>query len=412
MKKYNSKSASEKREEIDQLVEMISTGVDEFIRSGRFTKILDNLSHFHRYSYNNSLLIVLQKPESSYVASYATWKNKFNRNVNSGEKGIKIFCPVKYKVKTEETVKKQLELEKQDEQVEVKEKSAEKTRLGFKVGYVFDISQTSQIEGKEVVELNPVKTLEGSIDDYKNFMKVIREVSPVPVELKEIRGEANGYFDPNAKLIAIKKDMSEKQTIKTSIHELAHAILHADKYKNDDMGFSRADKEIQAESTAYVVSKHFGIDTSDYSFGYVASWAGDSERIKNNLEVVQGAADRIITEMEESFMKLEEEQYEARSMNTEELAKALDGFVKELDPYEYADTENYSGENYNRIFSDVMHGRMYGYREYLDDVIREDDRAEIKQRAESLMQSIDMYVEDHAEEIEMMNECNRSRMRL
>lgn len=409
MTKYKSKSASEKREEIDKLVNMISAGADEFIRSGRFIKILDNLSKFHQYSYNNSLLIFLQKPEASYVASYATWKNQFNRQVNSGEKGIQIFCPVKYKVKTEEK-DESFKSKEQDEQAGEKEKS--KTKLGFKIGYVFDISQTSQIAGKEIVELSPVKNLDGSIDGYRDFMKTIREVSPVPVEMKAIRGETNGYFDPEARMIAIRDGMSEKQTIKTGIHELAHAILHADKVKNDEMEFTRADKEVQAESTAYVVSKHFGIDTSDYSFGYVASWDGDPERIRNNLEVIRDAADRIITEMEDAFMKLEnEKRYEAKSMNTEELAKALDGFVKELDPYEYADMENYSGGNYNRIFSDVMHGRMYGYREYLEDVIKEDDRLDVKERAESLMQSIDMYVEDHAEEIEMMNECSRSRMR-
>ena len=412
MTKYKSKSASEKREEIDKLVNMISTGTDEFIRSGRFTKILDNLSQFHQYSYNNSLLILLQKPEASYVASYANWKTKFNRQVNNGEKGIQIFFPVKYHVKTEESTDNNLKAEEKIEVTEEKEDASEKTRLGFKIGYVFDISQTSQIAGKEVIELSPVKVLEGSIDKYKDFIKAIREVSPVPVEMTAIRGEVNGYFDSVAKMIAIKEGMSEKQTIKTGIHELTHAILHADTKKNDEMGFSRADKEIQAESTAYVVSKHFGIDTADYSFGYVASWAGDPERIKNNLEVVRDASDRIITEMEDSLMRIQsEKESEVKKMNTEELAKALDGFVKELDPYEYADTENYSGENYSRIFSEVMHGRMYGYREYLEDVIKEDDRMDIKERAESLMQSINMYVEDHAEEIEMMNECSRSRMR-
>ena len=409
---FKGKTAAEKREEIDRLVNMISTGADEFIRSGRFNKILDNLSQFHQYSYNNSLLILLQRSDASYVASYANWKNKFNRQVNAGEKGIQIFFPFKYHAKKEESTEDNLKSKEKKEVSDEIEEDSEKTKLGFKIGYVFDISQTSQIEGKEIIELSPVKNLDGSIDGYRVFMIAIRVFSPVPVEMKAIRGETYGYFDPDARMIAIKKGMSEKQTIKTGIHELAHAILHADKDKNDELGFSRADKEVQAESTAYVVSKHFGIDTSDYSFGYVASWAGDPERVKNNLEVVQDASDRIITEMEEVLMRIEnEKQYEAKAMNTEELAKALDGFVKEMDPYEYADSESFSGENYSRIFSDVMYGRMYGYREYLEDVIREDDRAEIKQRAESLMQSIDMYVEDHVEEIEMMNESSISRMR-
>lgn len=410
--KYQSKTVEERKAEIDSLIKSISQGIEDYIKSGKYREILDNLSTFHQYSLNNSLLIALQKPDATYVASYATWKQKFNRQVNAGEKGIKIFCPVIYHEKnkkdTETTENKKEEID------EAVESTMEASKIRFKIGNVFDVSQTSQIKGKEVIVFNPCRDLTGVVDNFDAYLKAIREVSPVDVEIRHLNESVKGYYDRNEQLIVIQEGMSEMQTIKTGIHELAHSIIHSDEEENKKNGFTRADKEVQAESTAYVVAKHFGIDSKDYSFPYVAAWAGDIERIKNNLEVVRNASNFIIENMEKSLATQEEllkGRSETISLSPADLAKEITEFAKELDPYSFAGNENYRGETYEKTFADVRKGRLDAIKDYLSEVIDENNDMAIKDTAIGLMDEISSYEKTFADDGESLNASKEFRMK-
>ena len=226
--KYKRKTREEREKEIDVLCDELVNGVSSEIASGNIQAILENIAKFqYGYSLNNCLLIYLQNPEASIVSSYTHWKQA-NRQVQSGQQGMKILCPVKYKYEAEVPIIDKSTNEKIYD-LDGKEITERKQieGIGFKIGYVFDISQTSQIEGKPEVELEVVKNLQGSIGDhYQDLMQAIKESSTVPIRIGSINNGANGYFSPLNQEIVVKEGMSQKQTLKTSLHELAHSILH------------------------------------------------------------------------------------------------------------------------------------------------------------------------------------------
>lgn len=323
LKEKHKKSSKELKKEFDELTNKLYEGVIDYLNSDKYQEILNNISKFHKYSVNNTILIMLQRPENcSYVASFTDWKKKFFRSVNAGEKGIQIYIPTTYKAQVEVDKLDAVTREPiRDEEGNVVKEIKEIERQGFKIGYTYDISQTSQIEGKPVIDIQITKELEGSVDN-SYLLRAIKNASPVPVVHEDINGMAKGYFSDDKQIIAIKNGLSEKQETKTLLHEITHSIV--DNSKVDELKkelkieqtdeLRRAESEIIAESTAYLISKHYGIETDDYSFPYVASWASeDPKLILAQLDTIKKASNEIIKRIDIELEKL----YEAEEIRIE-----------------------------------------------------------------------------------------------
>lgn len=289
-----------KEDKVQALTKQLEEGIKDFFESDRYKEYLDVMSKFHNYSSNNIGLILLQKPDTSRVAGFNAWKNNFKRSVNKGEKGIAILAPAPWK--------KTIEVDKIDPNTNkvvlkadgTKEKEQKEiTQNYFRVVYVFDVSQTS---GEPLPEL--VSKLSDKVQDFDDLFLVLKNVSEYPIEYEDIKSGANGYCDLVNKRIAIKEGLGEAHIIKTTIHEIAHAILHSD-LKNRDKDSST--REVEAESIAYVVSNSLGIDTSSYSFGYVGAWSKDKEltQLKSSLDTIQKTANDLISNIEKELLMLE-----------------------------------------------------------------------------------------------------------
>ena len=249
---------------VKELTDRLEAGIKEVFASGHYREYLSAVHKFHSYSYNNSMLILMQKPEASYVAGFKTWET-LGRHVKKGEKGITILAPCPYKsVNYVDVLDPNTGQVKRDEQGKVMKERKEISRASFKAISIFDIYQT---EGEPLPEL--AKELQGEISNYKVLMDSIRDVAPVPIRFDTWDVTKKGYYDLVTQEIVIKSGMSELQTVKTAIHETAHSILHKDKTHTKDS----KTMEVEAESVAFVVCQYLGLDTSDYSFGYLASTA-------------------------------------------------------------------------------------------------------------------------------------------
>ena len=303
----NGKNNAERMKEITDRLE---AGIQALFESEQYKAYLTAMSKFHNYSFNNTLLIAMQKPDASLVAGFGKWRDDFERHVKRGEKGIKILAPSPYKVK---------------KQMEKIDPATQKPVIGadgkpvteereieipvFRVVTVFDVSQT---EGKEIPDI-AVAELTGSVEQYQDFFAALEKASPVPIAFENIEGGAHGYYHLEEKRIAIDEGMSELQTLKTAIHEIAHAKLHA--IDKDAPATEQADRpdrrtrEVQAESVAYAVCQHYGLDTSDYSFGYVAGWSSGRElsELKASLETIRKAANELITDIDGHLAQLQQE---------------------------------------------------------------------------------------------------------
>ena len=295
-------SSEHPADKMQELMEKLEQGVKDVFRSDQYKEYLTVMSKFYNYSFNNVLLIAMQKPDASLVAGFSAWKNHFGRHVRKGEKGIKIMAPISRKVKVEEKEEGGAKTSGAEMAEDPdKEKKTRNVITGFKVVSVFDISQT---EGKELPEYYGAKELSGDVEDYTDLFAAIRETSPVPVGFEDIPGEAHGYYHQIEKRIALQERMSELQNIKTLIHETAHARLHAiDPAASERERANQPDqstREVQAESVAYVVCQHFGLDTSDYSFAYVAGWSSGKEvpELRASLDVIRNAAKETISAIE------------------------------------------------------------------------------------------------------------------
>ena len=275
------------REQVTEILDQLEKGVEELFESDRFKEYLTCMSKFHNYSFNNTLLIAMQKPDATLIAGFNAWKDKHGRMVKKGEKGIRILAPYKYAV------------EAQPEHEGDEPKIIERT--GFKPTYVFDISQT---EGKELPSI-AVNELSGDVNEYNKLFRALRIICPVPVDFEDIEGGSKGYFSDSENRIAIKKGMSQVQTIKTLVHETAHAMLHSSAAEDKDNPVDRRTKEVEAESIAFTVCKRYGLDTEDYSFGYIAGWSSgkDTKELKASLERIKDTADKMITGIDKSIDK-------------------------------------------------------------------------------------------------------------
>lgn len=302
--KYDPKQAAENRKnEMKEITEKLEQGVADLFNSEKYQTFLNTMAKFPRYSYNNSLLIMLQKPDATLCQSYTGWK-KMGRFVKRGEKGIRILAPTPFKIDREQNKldeRGQAILDKDGEPVK---ETVQIDMTGFKPVSTFDLSQT---EGEPLPTLG-VEELTGSVEGYAKLFEAMKAASPVPVAFENIKGGAKGYFQTSENRIAIKEGMSEVQNVKTLIHEMAHAKLHnmtAQKARNDG-GQTRSSKEVEAESVAYTVCQHYGIDTSDYSFAYVAAWSEGKElpELKESLGTIQKAASELIATIDDKVQEL------------------------------------------------------------------------------------------------------------
>ena len=308
-------------EKLKEITDRLEQGITELFDSERYKEYLRVMSKFHNYSFNNTLLIAMQKPDASLVAGFSAWKNNFGRNVMKGQKGIKIIAPSPFKIRQE--VEKidphtQKPIIGKDGKPVTEEKEVKIP--AYKVVSVFDVSQT---EGKELPDI-AVDELTGDVDRYKDFFAALEKTSPVPIGFEKIEGGAHGYYHLEDKRIAIDEGMSELQTLKTAIHEIAHAKLHdIDLNAPKDEQQPRVDRrtrEVEAESVAYTVCQHYGLDTSDYSFGYVAGWSSGRElaELKSSLETIRSAAAEIINSIDANIAELQKAQDKEKAAGQEQ----------------------------------------------------------------------------------------------
>lgn len=482
------KSNDERKKEVEEFGKMLQSGIKEYIESERYKELLDNMAKFHEYSVNNSIGIILQKPDATLVAPYTKWQ-KLNRQVKKGEKGIVILCPVKYKKMTEE-----IKFDETGKPVLDKNGFEIKTQtfqefIAFKIGFVFDKTQTVQIEGKKEFVLEPVNELKESVgQSFSELMHAIQDISPVPVSFEKIQSGAKGYYDDKNIKIVVNQGMSESQSLKTLIHETAHARIHGSHWESDykkisfdvrecvefpglgevyedvsldeaveklgnfsrssmlpgivfrlhdgsdyaemdyplvigdelqidslnliehfresfevqkavtqlmpkfgNVEYLRSTKEIQAESIAYMVSKHFGLDTSDYSFGYVGTWLRDNKHLMDNLDVIKATSTQMINDIGLSLNK--HILFESKIENKQDMAEKIDSFMKTFDPYDYMDSEQSAGFNYESILCDIDNNDIGSIKDFLNQIIDEDMEEEMSKEAQKLIQCLDAFVE-------------------
>ena len=290
--------ADKRADQLKEITERLEQGVKDIFTSEMYTKYLLTMSKFHNYSFNNTLLIAMQRPDATLVAGYNAWKNKFNRYVKKGEKGIQIIAPAPVKEREErEKIDKDTGLTVLNESGEPEIEVVERVIPRFRVTTVFDYAQT---DGEPLPTLE-VNELTARVKDYTLLKEAIEQVSPVPIRFGEIEGNAKGYYSHVGKEICVRADMGESQTIKTMIHEVAHAMLHdSDQMKQRGEEKDQLTKETEAESIAFTVCSALGVDTSDYSFPYVASWASGKElkELKDSMDTIRLTAADFLEKLE------------------------------------------------------------------------------------------------------------------
>lgn len=286
-------------EKMKQTLDKLEAGVIEFFTSEKYITYLQVMSKFHTYSANNQVLIAMQMPDATAVAGYNSWIRNFDRHVKRGEKSITILAPMKVKIK--------IDTDRRDADGKIIQE--ERETIKFRPVSVFDVSQT---EGKPLPEI--ITELTGDVSRYEQLLYAARQAAPYPIEIRAVEGSAKGWCNFTQEKIIIKEGMSEAQTLKTAFHETAHARIHSDSDK------SREQKEVEAESIAYVVCSHFGLDTSDYSFSYVATWAGrqDINLLKQSMQTISQTAKAIITDVERA---MEEPELTVSGKSKEEIAQ-------------------------------------------------------------------------------------------
>lgn len=299
--------ARTEKQKVKEITDRLEEGLKELFEGEKYKSYLNTMSKFHNYSTNNIQLIEMQCPDATYVAGYKAWQKNFERHVNRGERGIRILAPSPYKIKEEQEkidpVTNEPVLDRDGmpvvEEVEIKIPA-------FRVVTVFDYSQT---DGKELPGLG-VSELQGNVERYRDFMEALARVSPVPIRYEGMEGDRKGYFIDLNHPIAIKEGMGEAQTAKTGVHEVAHAKLHAKEVEQETgIAKDRETKEVEAESIAYTVCQHFGIDTSDYSFGYIAGWSSGKEmpELKSSLDTIRRTSSELIKGIEAQLLEIDKE---------------------------------------------------------------------------------------------------------
>lgn len=289
----------DKDEKIKELTEKLETGIKELYDSDRYKDYLQTMSKFTNYSFNNTILIWAQRPDASAVAGYRSWQTKFGRSVIPGSKGIMIYEPTQFKRTLHEVVTDADGNPILDQNGNKITREVERTFPSFKVGYVFAYEDTS---GKPLPSI--VSILNQDVDNYDTLMNALQTVSPAPIYFSPIPGTANGYYDLEKREIVVDSTLPQLQKVKTSIHEIAHTLLH-DKVTGEDPLATQREMEVSAESVAFVVCSYLGLDASNYSFGYVGEWSSgkDLKELQQKMEVIRKAANTIISGIENELMK-------------------------------------------------------------------------------------------------------------
>lgn len=292
--------------QVKMITDQLEQGVRELFESQKYKDYLTTMSKFHSYSYNNIMLIFQQRPDASLIAGYNAWKTEHGRQVKRGSKAIKILAPAPYKVKvSRDKLNPDTNKPVLDENGNPVKENAEVQRLAFKVVNVFDVSDT---EGRELPSIG-VSELSGDVEQYDDFFEAIRRTCPVPIEFDNISSGAKGYFSLTENKIVINKGMHQVQVIKTAIHEIAHQKLHSWEAADLQKDKTHNSKEVEAESVAYTVCQHYGIDTSDYSFAYIAGWSKGKEmsELKESLDTIRKTAYEFISKIDEHMSELMKE---------------------------------------------------------------------------------------------------------
>ena len=300
------------QEQLKEITDQLEQGIKEVFESGTYQEYLDVMSRFHNYSANNSMLIAMQNPDATFVAGFDAWKTKFGRYVKRGERAISIIAPNPVKIKEEveklDPVTREPVLNGLGQPIL---EEVETTQMTFRVAKVFDVSQT---EGRELPDF-VMDELTGEVKDFPFFMQVLEEVSPVPIGFEAI-DDAYGYYHQIEKRIAIQVGLSEVHTMKTAVHEISHAVLHdIDVNKQDGRGRKDSrSREVEAESVAYTICTHYGLDTSGYSFEYIAGWSSDKDvpELKRSLDTIRKTSAGLITAIDERMKVLIQEKAIAR----------------------------------------------------------------------------------------------------
>lgn len=309
-------------DELHQITDKLEKGVKDVFQSDKYKQFLNVMAKFPRYSVNNTMLIMMQRPDAQLCQSFTGWK-QMGRYVKKGEKGISILAPAPYKIEREQTKLDEKGRPVFDADGEPVKEKVEVTIRAFKVVKTFDLSQT---DGKELPTIGPSE-LVGNIEGYPKLLQAIQEISPVPVSFELIDGDAKGFYHLEDKKIVVQDGMSEVQTIKTLLHEMAHQKLHDKDNVPEAKDISRNGKEVEAESVAYVVCQHYGINTSDYSFSYVAGWSEGKEtpELKASLDKIRQTASEFIYQIDQKMEVLM-----ADKDQVQESAKTSSPFAQEL----------------------------------------------------------------------------------
>ena len=386
------------KEKLSEITDSIERGIKELFASDKYKQYLQTMSRFHRYSVNNQMLIFMQKPDASLVAGFNKWKDSFGRNVKRGEKGIKIIAPAPYKKKIEkEKLDPDTKLPLLDENGQPIKEEKEVNVSTFKVVSVFDVSQT---EGKPLPEIS--SDLSESVEHYDAFMEAIKRSSPVPIDFMPIKSGADGYFSYDKQRITLRESMSETQTVCAAIHEVAHSKLHnyaRKAYETEDQVKDRRTEEVEAESIAYAVCAYFGIETSENSFGYLASWSSDKElkELKSSLEIINKTSSELITVISRNFIEICKEQgidLSAKADPITALATDLDRFAFDYDTYDYKDRITDTKDNFNDLVDEISTGKCSEIADWLSEIVN--DNNEYSQTAQSLLSRLTPYIKNES----------------
>ena len=330
------------KEQIKKLTDQIEAGIKALFQSGdleKYQAYLRTMSHFHHYSVNNQMLIFSQCPHATLVAGYQKWQNQFSRHVLRGEKGISILAPTPYKIKVEkEKLDPDTKLPLLDADGNTITEEKEVQIPMFRPVKVFDVSQT---DGKPLPERvqSPVAELTGNVEHYEAFMEALRRVSPVPIEMKPLSNDLDGFFSPSKQSITLRDGMSEVQTVCAAVHEIAHSKLHDYAKQPNSQPKDSSTEEIEAESIAYTVCAYFGIETSANSFGYVATWSKDKDlkAFKDSLYTIRKTSSELISGVEQQFKEICKE----RGISLEPAQPAQKQPEQEIEKLYMADNEKY-----------------------------------------------------------------------
>lgn len=385
-------------EKVKEITDKLEAGIKELMESSKFKEYLKCLSKFHNYSLGNTILIAMQKPDATLVAGYTAWKNQFGRQVQKGEQGIRILAPTPYKKKMKVDI-----VDPSTGQARINPDGTKQTEQkeimvpAFKVVSVFDVSQT---DGRPLPSIG-VNELTGDVRQYEMFFEALKRSCPVHIGFEQIDSGAKGYYHTVEHRIALQKGMSQVQTIKTLIHEMTHQKLHSMDPKElppEEPRLTRNAKEVEAESVAYTVAQHFGIETSDYSFAYIAGWSAgkDTPELKASLDRIRKAADEMITGIDEQLQVLRKEKVELMEMTAEDIAIRLDELSYAYDYYGYCDAVEDPKAAIQATKEMLLEGgeQTQGITDFLQEII--DDNGEYSAGSTALMAEVKSFSEEVA----------------